>query len=174
MSAPVVRRVRLHEWAEVRALRISAVSDPAAAMAFLTSPAQELARDEAFWRQRTAGAALGEDAAQFVAVAGDTWVGTATVLLREPEGAGEAPTSERRADIVGVWIAPDHRGSGLLRRLVDAAEGWASAQGAGALTLSVHRDNARAQAAYRKVGFTPTGLSFTSAIGPEIEMRRSR
>ncbi|GAA3624915.1 hypothetical protein GCM10022200_04010 [Microbacterium awajiense] len=62
-----VRRVRLHEWRQVRALRIEAVSDPDAGIAFLSTRDEELARDEAFWRDRTAGAALGFNAAQFVA-----------------------------------------------------------------------------------------------------------
>lgn len=174
-AAAEVRRVRLHEWLAVRDLRREAVSDPDAAIAFLTTPAEELARDEAFWRERTAGAALGDDAAQFVADAGDRWVGTATVLLRR---AGDRDHLDQeiavdRADVVGVYVSPSHRGTGLIGALLDAVGTWASARGADALTLDVHADNARAQAAYRRAGFSPTGVTFTSSIGPEIEMRRS-
>ena len=169
-----VRRVRLHEWREVRDLRIDAVSDPDAAVAFLATLDEELARDDDFWRERAAGAALGENAAQFVGVAEDAWIATATVLLR---GAGsldhlgravEAP----RADVVGVFVRAEHRGTGVLSLLFDAAARWAADRGADALTLDVHEDNTRAQAAYRKLGFAPTGMRFTSTIGPELEMRR--
>ncbi len=174
-DAVLVRRVRLHEWREVRALRIEAVSDPDAEIAFLTSRQEELARDESFWRQRAATAALGETAAQFVAVAGGAWIGTATVLMR---AAGTRDHLDRevagpRADIVGVYLAPAHRGAGILAQLFDAACEWVLAQGLDAVTLDVHADNARAQAAYRKAGFAPTGVTFVSAIGPELEMRRS-
>ncbi len=176
MTDPVeVRRVRLHEWREVRDLRLQAVSDPAASIAFLTTREEELARDEAFWRQRAAGAALGDTSAQFVAIADGHWVGTATVLLRERgtrDHLGrevEAP----RADIVGVFLAAAHRGTGILRQLFEAAAAWAADHRVDALTLDVHVDNARAQAAYRTAGFVPTGVTFTSAIGPELEMRRA-
>lgn len=174
-TGPNVRRVRLHEWARVRDLRLEAVADPAAAIAFLTTSAEEAGRDEAFWRQRTAGAALGEDAAQFVADLGDRWVGTVTALLREPGPRDhlDRVIVEARVDIVGVYVAPSHRGTGALAALLDAAAQWALAQGVDALTLDVHVDNARAQAAYRKAGFAPTGVRFTSSIGPEIEMRRA-
>lgn len=172
---PEVRRVRLHEWVRVRDLRLEAVADPDAAIAFLTTSAEEAGRDEPFWRQRTAGGALGDDAAQFVADAGDRWVGTATVLLREPGGRDhlDREITEARADVVGVYVSPSHRGTGVLVALMDAAGEWAASRGAAALTLDVHADNSRAQHAYRKAGFAPTGARFTSSIGPEIEMRRT-
>lgn len=173
-EAVVVRRVHMHEWREIRDLRIEAVSDPAASIAFLSTRDEELARDDAFWRERAAGAALGETAAQFVAIDGDDWIGTATVLLREADALDhhERVVERPRADIVGVYVAPSYRGSGILGRLFAAAAEWSLAQGADALTLDVHTGNARAQAAYRKLGFTPTGVTFTSTIGAELEMRR--
>lgn len=172
--AATVRRVRLHEWREVRDLRIEAVGDPDAPRAFLTTPDEELARSDAFWRERTAGAAMGETGAQFVAIVDDEWVATATVLLRQPgtrNHLGQEVVA-LRADIVGVYIAPRHRGAGTLDDLFDAAAEWARVREVDALTLDVHTLNARAQAAYRKVGFEPTGVTFTSVIGPELEMRR--
>lgn len=168
-----VRRVRVQEWHEIRGLRLQAVADAAAPIAFLTTTAQELARDDAFWRERAAGAALGETAAQFVAMSDDDeqWVGTATVLLKDFGSAGYGDVDEPRADIVGVYLAPAHRGAGILNLLLDAARAWAGERGVAALTLSVHVDNLRAQAAYRRAGFVPTGVTFTSVIGPEMEMR---
>lgn len=166
-DAVVVRRVRLHEWREVRDLRLAAVADPAASVAFLTTMAEETARDEAFWRERTAGGAMSDHAAQFVAVDGGRWVGTATVLLRDVED------DEPRADIVGVFVAPTNRGSGILERLLDAAGDFAAARGRTDVMLDVHADNTRAQRAYRRCGFSSTGVTSTSVIGPQIELRRS-
>lgn len=173
MTDAAVRRIRLHEWREVRELRIRAVSDPAAPIAFLTTREQELARDDAHWQSRTADAALGLNAAQFVAISGERWVGSATVLVREA-GATDAlgrGVAAPRAELVGVFVDADHRGRGFLDELVAAASGWARAVGADGLTLDVHVDNARAQAAYRRLGFTATGLSLDTAVGREIQMR---
>ncbi|MFE1663460.1 GNAT family N-acetyltransferase [Microbacterium sp. P02] len=166
--------MRLHEWREVRDLRIEAVSDPQASLAFLTTPDEELARSEAFWRERTAGAAMGDTSAQFVALVDGDWAGSVTVLLREPGTRDHLghDVLDRRADVVGVYLSPAHRGRGLLGELMDAAAAWASASDVAALTLDVHTGNTRAQAAYRRIGFEPTGVTFTSTIGPELEMRK--
>ncbi len=148
-DAVIVRRVRLHEWREVRDLRLAAVADPAASVAFLTTTAEERGRDESFWRERTAGGAMSDHAGQFVAVDGDYWVGTATVLLRDV--GGDAP----RADIVGVFVAPTRRGSGILERLLDAAGDFARARGRNDVTLDVHADNTRARRASAGAAFRP-------------------
>lgn len=174
-GAVTVRRVRLHEWREVRDLRIEAVSDPAAAIAFLSTRDQELTRDDAFWQRRAADASLGEQAAQFIAAIGDRWVGTATVLLREPGTRNHLghEVTESRAEVVGVYVAPEHRGTGIPDLLFDEIGAWVAERAIDALHLDVHAENARAQAAYRRAGFVPTGATFTSTIGPEIEMRRA-
>ncbi|MDJ1113750.1 GNAT family N-acetyltransferase [Microbacterium dauci] len=173
MTSPVVRRVALAEWREIRALRLRAVEDPDAAIAFLTSPAEEQARTDGFWQDRAAGAALSDDAAQFVAVDGERWIGAVTVLLRRPgdeDHLGRDVTAPR-ADIVGVYLEQPARGRGILGELLAAAGRFAAERGADALHLDVHVDNARAQAAYRKLGFEPTGETFTSSIGDELVMR---
>ncbi|MFJ6679379.1 GNAT family N-acetyltransferase [Microbacterium sp. NPDC091382] len=174
MTDAAVRRVRVHEWREVRELRIRAVSDPAASIAFLTTREQELARDDAHWQSRVADAALGQNAAQFVSIAGERWVGSATVLVRDA-GATDAlgrPVAAPRAELVGVFVDADHRGRGVLDELVAAASVWAQAVGADGLTLDVHIDNARAQAAYRRLGFIATGLALDTDVGREIQMHR--
>ncbi|MBD7957850.1 GNAT family N-acetyltransferase [Microbacterium sp. Sa4CUA7] len=175
MTPATVRRVRADEWRRVRRLRIEAVSDPDAGIAFLSTPEQERARDDAFWQQRAADAASGDTAAQFVAESADGWVGTATVLVR-PSGAADhtgRTVWTTRADVVGVYVRPDHRGSGAVDGLLDAAAHRAASLGLRRLTLDVHADNTRAQAAYRRAGFVPTGERFTSTIGAELVMARA-
>lgn len=175
MTAPVARRVREDEWARVRDLRIRAVGDPNAAIAFLTTPEQELAHDDEFWRRRALQGSVGDEAAQFIAEVDDEWVGSATVLVR---ATGTADHTGRtlftaRADVVGVYVSPEHRGAGAIDALFDVAAAWVAGLGIRRLTLDVHADNARAQAAYRRNGFVPTGETFTSSIGPEIVMERA-
>lgn len=170
-----VRRVRAEEWQRVRDLRVEAVSDPAAPIAFLTTREEELARDDAFWRARAANAATGDQAAQFIGEIDDEWVATATVLVR-PAGVIDhtgRTVYTTRADVVGVYVRADRRGTGIIDALLDAAAAWTAHLGLSRLTLDVHADNARAQAAYRRAGFVPTGVTLTGRIGPELEMARA-
>jgi len=169
-----VRRIRADEWAAVRELRLESTSDPDAAIAFLETPAQVAARPDDFWRERAETAAGSETAAQFVAVADDVWVGSLSVLIRatgQKDHLGRY-VDDRRADVVGVYVNPAHRGSGAVDLLLAAAAQWAAGLGLSRLSLDVHRDNPRAQAAYRRSGFVPTGETYTSSIGPEIVMAR--
>jgi ribosomal protein S18 acetylase RimI-like enzyme len=74
--------------------------------------------------------------------------------------------------LVAVYVSPEHRGRGLLGRLVDEAIAWARGRDAGHARLFVHVNNPRAQAAYRRLGFALTGRGFTSDAGEELEMSR--
>jgi len=170
-----VRRIRAKEWERVRDLRLDAVRDPAAPVAFLHTYEEEAAHGDAFWQDRAAGSSQGESAAQFVAESDGEWIGTATVLRRVPgqtDHHGRAVSSSR-GDVVGVFVREEHRGSGIVEALFEAAATWARDLGDARLTLDVHADNDRAQGAYRRLGFAETGLRFTGSIGPEIEMARS-
>lgn len=171
----VVRRVRAHEWRRVRDLRLEAVSDPAAPIAFLHSYEEEAAHDDAFWQSRADGAADGDDVAQFVAESGEDWVGTLTVLRRAVGSVDHhgRPVASPRADVVGVYVRAGSRGEGTIEALFTVAADWVRSLGDRSLMLDVHADNHRAQAAYRRCGFTETGLRFTGSIGPELEMARA-
>ncbi|KQP71255.1 MULTISPECIES: GNAT family N-acetyltransferase [Microbacterium] len=174
MSSVAVRRVRSDEWQAVRELRLESTSDPDANIAFLETPAQVAARSEQFWRERAELAAGSETAAQFVAVVDDAWVGSLSVLVRatgQTDHLGRF-VDDRRADVVGVYVNPAHRGTGAIDLLLAAAAEWVTSLGLTRLSLDVHRDNPRAQGAYRRAGFVPTGETFTSVIGPEIVMAR--
>lgn len=169
---PTIRRVRTEEWRGVRDLRLEALRDPAAAMAFLDTYEHAAGNPETFWRDRAAGAATGDSAAQFIAEDGE-WVGTVTVLRREGQGAEDEAGHGVHGHVVGVYVRPSHRGQGLIEELLDAAAEWVRGIGGRALTLDVHVDNHRAQGAYRRAGFSPTGKRTTAQIGEEIEMARS-
>ncbi len=170
-----VRRVRAGEGDRVRALRLRAVSDPAASIAFLTTLEQERTRAQEFWDDRASAAAAGEAAAMFIAERDDAWLGSVTVLVRrvgEVDHTGRR-INDARADVVGVYVAPELRGTGAIDALLDAAARWTREQGFDTLALDVHADNVRAQAAYRRAGFVATGEEFTGPIGPELAMSRS-
>ncbi|VXC19372.1 Protein N-acetyltransferase, RimJ/RimL family [Microbacterium sp. 8M] len=162
-----VRRVEAGEWERVRELRLRSLQDPVAALAFLDTFENASAQPDEFWRQRTANAAPGGPNAQYVAIAEDgEWFGSATVIPSQTS-AGRAT-----ALVVGVYVADGHRGAGVIEVLFDECAAWAADHGYTELTLEVHVDNHRAQAAYERCGFTRTGEITELANGREYVMAR--
>lgn len=161
----VIRPVRADEWQLVKELRLAAVQDPAAPVAFLETYEQAVERSDDFWRERTVGGSEAGDggARQFIAEAPDgSWAGTVTVLIERPDGEvrfGEAATVHQ-AHVVGVFVRSEARGRGLAEELFRAGTDWAWSLGEPLIErvrLYVHEDNPRAAAFYRRIGFVPTG-----------------
>ncbi|MER6527031.1 GNAT family N-acetyltransferase [Streptomyces sp. NPDC001508] len=174
----VVRDIRADEWPTVKALRLDALRDPVARLAFLETYEDAIARPDAFWQERAARSADGAGTVrQFVAVAPDgVWAGTLTVLMEEAgteagtkDWAGY-PVERRQGHAVGVFIRPEHRGHGLIEALFAVGLEWAWKHGATRVRLLVHEDNGRAQGAYRKAGFAPSGVTVELAEGGGREL----
>lgn len=80
----VIRAVRGDEWEKVKELRIAALHDPAAPVAFLETVEQAEAQPDEFWQGRTEGASQGRAVRQFVAEAPDgTWDGSVAVIVEK-------------------------------------------------------------------------------------------
>lgn len=164
-----VREVRADEWPTLKALRMDMLRDPVADIAYLDTYELAVARPDGFWKERAQSSSEGGPNRQFVAeTPGGSLAGTVTVIVEEPgtkDFAGGV-ISARQAHVVGVYVRPTHRGGPLTRDLFRAAITWAQAQdGVSRVRLFVHEDNARAQAFYRKAGFTQSG-----SVGDEHEM----
>ncbi|MFT4260113.1 GNAT family N-acetyltransferase [Microbacterium sp.] len=160
-----VRRITADDWREVKALRLRALADDAAPIAFLDTAENTAAQPDRFWQERAASASGDAPAAQLVAVtdAGE-WVGTVTVLPRHDHADAGL--------VVGVYVADGHRGTGIIDALFAAAAEWARERGLSALVLEVHVDNARAEAVYARNGFVRDGEVITEGFGREHVMRR--
>lgn len=169
----------------MRELRLRALQDPVAHLAFLDTHAEALARPDSFWQERTARASAeagpGAAARQFVAVdeLGD-FVATAVALL---ERVGDADVfgleiTRPAGHLVGVYVASAHRRRGLIEALIGACldwiveHKWIVEQDRPTARLFVHEDNARARHVYEKLNFHTTGVSFTGPQGCEVEMER--
>ncbi|WP_328537977.1 GNAT family N-acetyltransferase [Streptomyces sp. NBC_00344] len=175
----VIRPVRAEEWLKIKGLRLAALLDPVANIAFLETHEEALARPDSFWQDRARGASHGGTARQFIAEGPDgEWAGT-VVLLTERAGSisffdDEVPVSQ--GHLVGVFVRPEFRGTGLTRELFNGALEWAWSLREPKLErvrLYVHDANGRAAAFYRKAGFVPTGHSVASpgdAGHRELEM----
>ncbi|NXY99100.1 GNAT family N-acetyltransferase [Streptomyces sp. BR123] len=164
MSDPVIRPVRADEWEKVKELRLVALSDPMAPLAFLETAAQAAEKPDEFWQDRARAAAEGRDVRQFVAEAPDgRWDGSVTVFLEEIGSTDflDQDIERNQGHIVGVFVRPRQRGTGITDALFEAALEWAWSLEEPALErvrLFVHEDNARAGAFYRRFGFQPSGL----------------
>lgn len=163
MNEYVIRGVRAEDWAKVKELRIAALRDPAAPVAFLETLEEGEGRSDEFWQGRAAGAALGGRVRQFVAEgAGGEWVGTVTVLIEEAgtDDIFDGEIEQTQGHLVGVFVRPEQRGIGLTEELFAAALEWAWGLEEPVLErvrLFVHEENARAGAFYRRFGFVPSG-----------------
>ncbi|MGV9250537.1 GNAT family N-acetyltransferase [Streptomyces sp. NPDC003697] len=177
MSSPssdekyVVRAIQAGEWPAVKALRLLALQDPVAHLAFLETYDQALTKPDSFWQERAAGASEGAPGArQFIVEAPDgSWVGSVTVLVEEAGSQDWAgfPVEQRQGHLVGVYVRPEHRGCGLTEVLFDEALSWAWYIGVERARLIVHEDNGRAQRFYRRIGFEPSGHTVALTAGAE-------
>lgn len=148
------------DWRALRHLRLAALLDLPIAYGERWSDAAALEDDA--WRARTARGAAGGDSFQVLAWDAARPVGTAVGYL-----------DSGVAHLAAVHVAPDVRGGGLLERLVGEVSDWAREQRAPALHLQVHEHNARARAAYRRLGFRDTGRRRPYPLDPsavELEM----
>ncbi|WP_245240827.1 GNAT family N-acetyltransferase [Streptomyces spiramenti] len=157
-----LRASRGDDWQRYRELRLSALRDPAAPVSFFEPIQEALDRSPEGWRQRAASHLL---RTTFVVERGSDgdWVGMATALL----------TEGGHVHVVGVFLLPAQRGTGVAEDLLAAAVAWA---GRREVRLDVHEDNARAARFYRRLGFRPTGRMVPDPRCPErrtVEMTLS-
>ena len=162
-----VHRVTPADAARVRALRLEMLAD--SPLAFLETLAQAAARPHEDYRRRIIQASTGRQVSQFVADPGPhgRLIGHAggTVLPEEPGVTV----------VFAVYITPERRGGPVLAELVDAVAEWSRASGRDELMLEVVVGNHRAVRAYRRLGFTDTGIRVPHPILPaltELQMRR--
>lgn len=110
----VIRSIRADEWAKVKELRLDALKDPVAHLAFLETYEESLAKPDAFWQERAAGAAEGTtERQQFIAEDADgVWGGSVAVLVEEAGSRdfNDVVVEQRQGHLVAVYVRPEHRG----------------------------------------------------------------
>lgn len=93
------------------------------------------------------------------------WDGTRPVGM-----AGGFVDDQGRPVAFGVYVRPEARGSGAVGLLLDAVGEWARGLGADQLRLEVHEDNARAAAAYLRLGWVFTGERRAYDLDPSRQL----
>ena len=144
------------DWRPWRDLRLEALADTP--IGFMETLAQSLQVGEEEWRERMAKPGL-----RLLAYDGERAVGMGGGF-RDDAGV---------PILFAVYVTPSARGTGVLEALVDRVAAWAAPD---PLVLDVHLDNARARAAYLRLGFVETGeVDPTGGIDgrPLLRMRRA-
>lgn len=141
MSEIAVRPLGPDEWTQYRDARLRALQE--SPEAFVASYEEEREYDEELWRSRM------HRSRRLLAEHEGAVVGVASVgASRESEeGVGE---------LFGLWVAPEQRGHGVARRLLEAAAAQARKDGRTHLVYWVGTDNGRAVAFASSFGFRPT------------------
>ncbi|MFG2904462.1 GNAT family N-acetyltransferase [Kitasatospora sp. NPDC048286] len=176
----IIRRVRAEEWQSLRDLRLEALQDPVAAVAFLETYELAVTKPDEFWQDRVTRAATSPDVAQLVAQTQDgRLLGSMTGVVERSGGEGALGgdvIEVEQVHVVGVYVRPQARGTGLARDLIRAVQDWAwslTEPRIERVRLFVHEDNPRAEAMYRKAGFEPSGVALPvpgGGAGREIEL----
>jgi GNAT superfamily N-acetyltransferase len=68
--------------------------------------------------------------------------------------------NEPCARLMALVVGPAHRGLGVGRALISAAEDWARQKGAGEVMLTTHKRRADTHRFYRNMGYEATGYRF--------------
>lgn len=134
----LVTRVEPDDWQRLRAVRLEALAE--SPEMFGSNVAKEQAFDEAEWRRRAARPAT------FLASRDGVDVGMAGVYEVDGEWF-----------LMGMWLAPAVRGTGVVEALVHACEAVAQDAGVTTLALGVMEDNLRGRRAYARLGYHDTG-----------------
>jgi len=98
---------------------------------------------------------------RFAAFYGDRPIGMAS---------GGFHDSHNQTWLFGMFVTPEHRGSGVAQQLVHAVATWARTQYSETLGLHVTETMTRARAFYEKMGFVPTGETEPMERNPELRL----
>lgn len=144
------RRLDPDDWRLWRELRLRALED--APWAFGSTVEQVLARDtEEHWRDGVSWPRI-----PFVAEADGRPAAMGRLLFGDDPVYGDVPGA--RAELISVWVAPEHRGHGVGRALLAACIDHLAAQHPQTrLLLAVVETNAPARRLYESCGFGVIG-----------------
>jgi GNAT superfamily N-acetyltransferase len=140
MSDITVRQLGADDWEQYRSVRLLALQE--SPEAFVASHDEEAAQGEGFWRARM------ERSTRLLAEHDGHPVGIASV--------GSADDQPEAAQLFGLWVTPDARGTGVATELVRAGARTAAEAGKRQLLYWVGTDNGRAVAFASGFGFRPT------------------
>jgi len=153
--AVITRRIQSGDAARLRAVRLRALqSDP---LAFGSTYAREVGRDDAAWEEWVRAHSRGSEKATFLAIDGDETLGIA---------AGMRESAKGTFGLYSMWVAPEARRSAVGRKLVEDVIAWAESHGGKCIQLWVTQPGAIAF--YERCNFKDDGRRQPLPHSPEV------
>jgi GNAT superfamily N-acetyltransferase len=140
MSEISVRALGEEDWQEYREIRLEALKE--SPEAFVATHDEESGYEESRWRDRM------NRSRRLLATVDEAPTGVVCV--------GRSKSGPDVAELFGLWVRPDARGTGVAWRLVEAGAHQAREDGRTHLAYWVGTDNGRAVAFASSFGFRPT------------------
>lgn len=81
-------------------------------------------------------------------------------------------SGEAHAYVEVLAVAPEARGLGVARRLMDAADAWARGRGYRRMRLAVWHQNERARGLYEHLGFQPETMYYLKELDAHADDRQ--
>jgi GNAT superfamily N-acetyltransferase len=142
-----IRTICPSEWQSYKAIRLRALGD--APDAFGSTFALEAPRPDALWQERLSLAATSNQDLPLFAMAADQPIGLAWAKV-DADDPGTV-------HLFQMWVAPEHRGRGVARGLLEHAVQWARSWNATWLSLAVTCGDTPAFRLYARAGFVAFG-----------------
>lgn len=156
-----VRNLAASEWPLWRDVSLQSLAD--SPDAFRTTLAESMDQPDEFWRETVVPAVEHERFNLWIAVSGDDPVGKVFARIDE----------ELNTVYIGaMWVAPDRRGAGIGRRLLQAAEEWGKLSGVTRSELWVTEANEAAVQFYASLDYLPTDETQMLRQGSELVVRK--
>lgn len=133
-----IRLTQTTDWMHLKRVRLAALLDTPTAFGVSYSTAANYSDEQ--WKERASSTRT------------EFWL---AFKDHTPVGMiGAAVSGTHRYNLIGMWIEPSARGSGVASRLVDAVKRRAIEKGHDRVFLDVSPDNTRAAHFYLKQGFS--------------------
>ncbi|MBT0770715.1 GNAT family N-acetyltransferase [Kineosporia sp. J2-2] len=159
-QALTVVRLRASDWGVLKMVRLRALRE--SPKAFATGYQTECRVPRSVWQSRLTAATW------LIARTGPDHEIVGVACLTGPDEPGEQNLVDagRTRYVEAVWVAPDARRQGVVRRLLSSLEAEARHQHIDELMLWVLEHNRIAWEAYRHLGFVPTGEEQPLRVAP--------
>ncbi len=144
------------QWPLPRAIRLRALAD--APDAFVTTLAQARMWTDEQWQSLAA-----REPGTWVAFVGGEPSGMVALQRCAPVSGGGNGSA---AELLAFWVAPEQRGRGVGRKLVEAVAAWALASGFGELHAYVYPSNIAAARFYERLNFRTFDNPFQDPADP--------
>lgn len=132
-----IRRTAESDWSDLRSIRLASLAESPQSFGLTLEEASKYSDDQ--WKDRAGNRT---PPAYFIVRAGDTLAGLIGGVLIESD-----------FNLIAMWVAPTHRGTGIGKALISELFAHASHSGHAQVTLMVSPSNASASNLYMRMGF---------------------